>query len=64
MGRIKQTYQNRHRGKKRYVTSALQASPSEVQRDWMRIIQQIGTPANLPKTRGSPREISSYYLTG
>jgi hypothetical protein len=28
------------------------ASPSEVQRDWERIIRQIGTPAQAPKRRG------------
>ncbi len=28
------------------------ASPSEVQRDWERIIRQIGTPARSPKPRG------------
>jgi hypothetical protein len=28
------------------------ASPSQVQRDWERIIRQIGTPARLPKRRG------------
>ncbi len=28
------------------------ASPSEVQRDWERIIRQIGTPARSPKRRG------------
>jgi hypothetical protein len=28
------------------------ASPSQVQRDWERIIRQIGTPAKLPKRRG------------
>lgn len=28
------------------------ASPSQVQRDWQRIIQQIGTPAQPPKRRG------------
>lgn len=28
------------------------ASPSQVQRDWERIIRQIGTPAGLPKRRG------------
>lgn len=28
------------------------ASPNQVQRDWERIIRQIGTPAKLPKRRG------------
>jgi predicted alpha/beta hydrolase len=28
------------------------ASPSQVQRDWERIIRQIGTPAAWPKRRG------------
>jgi hypothetical protein len=29
------------------------ASPSQVQRDWERIIRQIGTPARAPKRRGN-----------
>jgi hypothetical protein len=29
------------------------ASPSQVQRDWERIIRQIGTPAQPPKRRGN-----------
>jgi len=37
----------------RYATeNHIEASPSEVQRDWNRIIDQIGTPANVPKPRG------------
>lgn len=37
----------------RYTTEEkVEASPSEVQRDWHRIIDQIGTPASVPKPRG------------
>jgi hypothetical protein len=31
------------------------ASPSQVQRDWERIIHQIGTPARAPKRRGNSK---------
>jgi len=37
----------------RYTTEEKsEASPSEVQRDWQRIIDQIGTPGSNPKPRG------------
>jgi hypothetical protein len=37
----------------KYTTEEkVEASPSEVQRDWTRIIQQISTPASVPKPRG------------
>ena len=40
----------------RYTTeSGKEASPSEVLRDFLRIIQEIGTPAKVLKPRGKPK---------